>query len=239
MNLWKALVLCACFLVSPAIAQPERVVDVPNGYSISVPDTWVRVPDEEIAMLIEITKAANRDNAYTYLAGFSPTGSMASMPYMIVQKNHAGFRGATSAQIAEAFGAKTLNTELADIEQTTGGLISDLAIEQPVLDIENARALIRANAGSAGDRMDVYMVVYLGMDSSMQLNFYTPDGEMENHIGTFNEMSDTFSYTKASQRWTPKSASGRGSSLVTNAIVGGVIGVVCVLVVSVFSKKKA
>lgn len=246
---WIILCVCVCAAASSAWAQSdqadpgalqERIVDVREGFSFSVPDTWSRVPDAEIEMLIEMTRPGNPDASWTFLEGYSPTGTLASTPYMLVQKNRDGFRRASRAEIIEAFGALELSEVASTLEESSAGIFDEISIERPVFDEERTRVLIRAVAGGADGVMDVFMVINLGMDSAIQFNFYTPEGGLENHIGTFNEISDSFAYAKDSQRWTPPLvATPRGAwRHVINGGIGAAIGLICVLVITLVKKSK-
>jgi hypothetical protein len=242
MRAWFA-VLMAMLISTPVMAQ-NQVVNMPHLFGFTIPEGWDQVSEEELAALNYMAQTDSPLSEFVYIDAYSPTGSMQSMPYMLIQFNKQGYRGATVGDISEVFGAEVLEEVIDTLPEDLTTHIESVTVGGGVLDLDRSRVLIRADAETSGVMMDITMFVFLGLDETIQFNFYAAEGTGEIHNAVFEEMSDSFHY-RGKNQWSPdqggrKAGAGgaaAGNNIVRYAIFGGIAGLVGGLMISVFRKK--
>lgn len=132
---------------------------------LDVPSTWRAITAEELKMLNSILPPEQANNKF--IGGFASSQTM-GYPYMLVQRIPARLRGNTAAQIAEGFNAVNLDEVRSGVKRGLGDLISNLSLEQPVLDLPRSR-IVQTVSGQVPDGIGG-SITFKGFNTSFLTN---------------------------------------------------------------------
>jgi hypothetical protein len=154
-----------------------------NGYSISIPDGWIKIPDEILAERFKFPASAESKASYSFEMGFqqSASGQWFEYPYVLVQvMTYSNFR--LNRQIHKSEFKKIISgmtgLDMDDvinenISADAKGLITEGTLGRVSLDEENKLYVfgLEMNVADVG-KIQGQGVGHFGRYSIIQVNFY-------------------------------------------------------------------
>lgn len=231
----------------------EEFHDDGFGFHFTVPDGWIRIPDESLQEAKRRLVQSNMNERVVWVAAYqlSPAPRWMTYPYLLVQVNPYatfGARGQLSSAEIRGVIREMTGTDPTTVVRDAGtseakALIKDIASSAPRYDPDRRRFTLSmvSDIGSVGE-VEAEMAGYFGRDALVSLNVYSFKADAQGLESTTASLRESFRFD-ADKAYDPaldsrllswiRSPMGRG------AIVGGISGGVAVLAAGLLRRRKA
>ncbi len=225
---WLVLWAASC----PVIAQtPDGPTAQPAGHAtwrddmarctITLPPGWVFVSQADVETRNSEIRAMVGSDAPQYAAGMAPEPPDGR--YGLVQVAPLPRGSATYDQIEKSLGAAS-QTSQADAQQRLGDFVSNLKLDQMVLDRDRNRVTMRtAMSDALGTSIEGVSFMHLGARHMVMVHCYAPAKEFAANAGVFERISQGVAFDPGAE-FVPATLSPTLRGIVIGAGVGGLLG---------------
>lgn len=234
-----------CFFLLPIIASAESLsyTNRQNHYFFTLPSGWKEIPKSTIDDFFRQLANEAGGTFINYAAGFQleDAQNYFQYPYVLIQEHK--INTPSFSQIIKEFESNKFSESVDKEVDKYSEFMANATFQDPFFDEE--RKLIFMNL-----EMDVVnigkvkglIVMFLGKESIIQLNFYSVKSEYSKNLLTFNQIINSFSYEQGYQYNEEEAKNNNSSSIfedVTNrGVTGAVTGGLIALIFGLFSKLK-
>ncbi len=195
--------------ISPAGAEESRYTSRQTGYSLVVPQGWEQISDEVIQDFFNRSFSPSLKSVSSLEAGFQVQNGdeTFSSAYAIVQVMpyaKLGITGPITDQMVENFVAEIRNANLNDalkdgrLNKDVSASISDARKGTDSFDKQRRRYIWTIDTTLANStQMHGVCAVHFGPDAIVQVMFYAPKSEWDNHWTVCGQMIESFRFETA------------------------------------------
>lgn len=183
-------VLFAFLCVDCFAAEDVRFVSKANGYSITLPAKWVKLPDAVLQATFDAAFSNNTKQILKWEAAFqiAPQTDRLRYPYVIAQVmkyTDSGLDGQPSYSqmkaIVKSIGGAEVKELTDEISSEVQDLMSDTQLGEALLDVENKNYLMPLEMQVAGiGKIKGQIKGYFGKKAMIQVMFYDHKSNWEN-----------------------------------------------------------